>query len=57
MSDTNDDDVGGFSFDAVEKTEAPKCKCGCGETAGVTGFASPACEQKGEIIDGLDFLE
>ena len=50
----DDEDVEAFSFDAPSST--PKCKCGCGEPAGATGYASPACEKKGEILGGLDDL-
>ncbi|RME86164.1 MAG: hypothetical protein D6785_03640 [Planctomycetota bacterium] len=54
VKDVDDDEVEAFSFDAP--VETPKCKCGCGEPAGATGYASPACEKKGEILGGLDDL-
>lgn len=40
--------------------EVKRCKCGCGEIAGASGYASPACEKKEvieEIQKDLDFLD
>lgn len=50
----SDEEVEGFSFDAP--VEIKRCKCGCGEPAGATGYASPACEKKKEILEDLDDL-